>query len=52
MKTHTVPRVLVLAGSTRTGSFNRKLAAVAAGELRSAGMEATLEGVTNVVPFS
>jgi chromate reductase len=42
MKTHTVPRVLVLAGSTRTGSFNRKLAAVAAGELRSAGMEATL----------
>jgi chromate reductase len=42
MKTQTVPKILVFAGSTRTGSFNRKLAAVVAGELRTAGMDVTL----------
>ncbi len=31
-------RLLVIAGSSRTGSLNRKLAAVAAGQARSAGM--------------
>ena len=42
METQRSPRILVFAGSTRTGSFNRKLAAVAARELRSAGMDVTL----------
>jgi len=36
------PQVLVFAGSTRTGSFNRKLAQLVAGELRNAGMAMTL----------
>lgn len=36
------PRILVFAGSTRTGSFNKKLATLAAEEARSAGAEATL----------
>ena len=36
------PKVLVFAASTRTGSFNRKLAEFAAGNLREAGMEVTL----------
>jgi NAD(P)H-dependent FMN reductase len=36
------PRILVFAGSTRTGSFNRKLAQFVAGELRNAGMAVTL----------
>ncbi len=36
------PKILVFAGSNRTGSFNRKLAALAADELRSAGMNVTL----------
>jgi NAD(P)H-dependent FMN reductase len=42
MKTPGEPRILVFAGSTRTGSFNRKLATLAAVELRSAGMDVTL----------
>jgi chromate reductase, NAD(P)H dehydrogenase (quinone) len=36
------PKILVFAGSVRTGSFNAKLATLAAGELRTAGMDATL----------
>jgi len=36
------PKILVFAGSTRTGSLNRKLATLAAGELRNAGMDVTL----------
>jgi NAD(P)H-dependent FMN reductase len=42
MKKNGESRVLVFAGSTRTGSFNEKLAALAAGELRNAGLEVTL----------
>jgi NAD(P)H-dependent FMN reductase len=41
MKIHEA-KVLVFAGSTRTGSFNGKLAHQAAGELRRAGMSVTL----------
>lgn len=36
------PRILVFAGSTRRDSFNRRLAAVAAGICREAGADATL----------
>ena len=36
------PKVLVFAASTRSGSFNRKLAELAAANLRAAGMEVTL----------
>jgi len=36
------PRILAFAGSLRTGSFNKKLAAVAAGAAREAGAEVTL----------
>lgn len=36
------PRILVFAGSTRTGSFNKKLARVAAGFAEEAGAEVTL----------
>jgi NAD(P)H-dependent FMN reductase len=36
------PQILVFAGSTRTGSFNRKLAQLVAAELRNAGMAVTL----------
>jgi chromate reductase, NAD(P)H dehydrogenase (quinone) len=36
------PKVLVFAGSTRTGSLHGKLAALAAGELRGAGVDVTL----------
>jgi chromate reductase, NAD(P)H dehydrogenase (quinone) len=36
------PRILVLAGSTRSGSLNRRLAAHAAATLREAGLAATL----------
>jgi NAD(P)H-dependent FMN reductase len=36
------PRILVFAGSTRTGSFNGKLAHLVAAELRNAGTEVTL----------
>jgi chromate reductase, NAD(P)H dehydrogenase (quinone) len=35
-------KVLVFAGSTRAGSYNAKLAAVVAADLRSAGMDVTL----------
>jgi NAD(P)H-dependent FMN reductase len=35
-------KALVFAGSTRTGSLNRKLALAAAGELRGRGLEVTL----------
>jgi NAD(P)H-dependent FMN reductase len=41
MKIHE-PKVLVFAGSTRTGSLHGKLAALAARELRNAGMAVTL----------
>jgi NAD(P)H-dependent FMN reductase len=41
MKIHDT-KVLVFAGSTRTGSLHRKLAELAAGELRQAGFTATL----------
>lgn len=37
-----MPSILVFAGSTRRDSFNRKLAAAAAGICRAAGAEATL----------
>lgn len=37
-----VPQILVFAGSSRLGSYNRKLAALAAEELRRAGMGVTL----------
>lgn len=37
-----MPKILVFAGSTRRESFNRRLAAVAAGLCREAGAEATL----------
>jgi len=40
MKTN--PKILVFAGSTRTGSLHRKLAALAADELRRAGVDVTL----------
>jgi chromate reductase, NAD(P)H dehydrogenase (quinone) len=36
------PRVLAFAGSTRTGSFNKKLIAVGAAAARAAGAEVTL----------
>jgi NAD(P)H-dependent FMN reductase len=42
VETQRKPRILVFAGSIRTGSFNGKLAALAAAELRSAGMDVTL----------
>jgi len=42
METQKKPKILVFAASTRTGSYNEKLAAVAARELRSAGMDVTL----------
>lgn len=38
----TAPRVLVFAGSTRTASFNKKLARVAADGARQAGADVTL----------
>lgn len=38
----TAPRVLVFAGSTRSGSFNKKLARLAADDARQAGAEVTL----------
>jgi NAD(P)H-dependent FMN reductase len=41
MKIHE-PKILVLAGSTRTGSLNRKLAHLVAGALRNTGMPVTL----------
>jgi NAD(P)H-dependent FMN reductase len=41
-KNHITPRVLVFAGSTRNDSVNRKLAKVAAQQLREAGVPATL----------
>jgi NAD(P)H-dependent FMN reductase len=41
MKIHE-PKILVFAGSTRTGSLHGKLAHLAAGELRRAGMSVTL----------
>jgi len=41
MKIHE-PKILVFAGSTRTGSLHRKLAHLVAGELRHAGMAVTL----------
>jgi chromate reductase, NAD(P)H dehydrogenase (quinone) len=42
METQRKPKILVFAGSTRTGSYNVKLAAVAARELQGAGMDVTL----------
>ena len=36
------PKILVIAGSVRAGSYNRKLAQAAAGALRDAGAEVTL----------
>ena len=36
------PKILAFAGSTRTGSFNKKLVHVAAGAARAAGAEVTL----------
>jgi chromate reductase len=36
------PRILVFAGSTRSGSFNKKLAHLAADAVRAAGAETTL----------
>src|SRR5690606_10533081 len=36
------PRILVFGGSLRRGSFNQKLAALAAGKVRDAGGDATL----------
>src|SRR6185369_9649922 len=41
-RTMSALRVLVMAGSARTGSFNRQLAGVAAGLLGAAGAEVTL----------
>jgi len=37
----TAPKLIVFAGSARTGSFNRKLAAIAAAMAREAGAEVT-----------
>lgn len=37
----TAPKILVFAGSARSGSFNKKLAAAAAGMARAAGAEVT-----------
>jgi chromate reductase, NAD(P)H dehydrogenase (quinone) len=42
MKINQEPKILVFAGSTRTGSLHRKLAALAAAELSRAGMDVTL----------
>ena len=42
METQRKPKILIFAASTRTGSYNEKLAAVAARELQSAGMDVTL----------
>jgi chromate reductase, NAD(P)H dehydrogenase (quinone) len=42
MDTPKTPKVLVFAGSTRTGSFNAKLAVLTASELSSAGLDVTL----------
>ncbi|MCP4204702.1 MAG: NAD(P)H-dependent oxidoreductase [bacterium] len=42
-----MPKILVFAGSTRRDSFNRKLAAVAAGMCRAAGAETTLLELDN-----
>ena len=36
-----VPKILVFAGSTRTGSFNARLAALAAKELALTGADVT-----------
>jgi NAD(P)H-dependent FMN reductase len=41
------PRILVFAGSTRSASYNRKLAAVAADELREAGADVTHVDLTD-----
>ena len=38
----TAPRLLAFAGSTRTGSFNKKLLAIGAAAARAAGAEVTL----------
>jgi chromate reductase len=42
MKINRDPKILVFAGSTRTGSLHRRLAALAAAELAHAGMDVTL----------
>jgi chromate reductase, NAD(P)H dehydrogenase (quinone) len=42
MKINRTPKILAFAGSTRTGSLHQKLVAVAAAELRRAGMDVTL----------
>ena len=42
MNSEQQPKVLVFAASTRTGTYNRKLAIWTANELRNAGMEVTL----------
>jgi NAD(P)H-dependent FMN reductase len=42
VETQRKSKILVFAGSIRTGSYNEKLAAIAARELQSAGMDVTL----------
>ncbi len=37
-----VPKILAMAGSTREGSFNKKLVKIAAAAARSAGAEVTI----------
>jgi chromate reductase, NAD(P)H dehydrogenase (quinone) len=43
----TKPKVLVLSGSTRNGSFNTQLAAIAAREFDAAGAQATLASMAD-----
>ncbi len=45
----TTSKILVFAGSTRSDSFNVKLAALAAAELQSAGMDVTLAHLRDYV---